>query len=372
MDHERIEAARVVARAWSDHGIPFLVMHGLEGYPDQIGRDLDILMSPRLASSALDRASNLLSGLGWKVAFPPPLWGQRLVAVKGHTEGTQHYLELHTMASLRWAALTLVDLEEQSDGTIGAFPYSSWATFAKTVLTPLLGRDVARFDSRYLAGLADFGITEDFMSERASRLFGEDLARRLASAIADADLEELGRLTTPLRNTAIRHMFSHPLSSVRTAPKFLIQKFGRMGSSSGMRATLTAPSRQDPYQVAEEVIDKVRHLFVTTELSRTRSLRGRFGEQYRTLSRQGLVLDVDSEPSGSEWTLSILPLSLLGFIRDPEEVVSFEPGRRHELTDEIAGYLVDRWLSEFAREGSGRYKPASTTDPVVESGETER
>jgi len=345
MGETRVLAAQAVARAWEEREVPFVVMHGLEGYPHRLGRDLDILMAGRFAGPALEHAAMVLVDLGWRVAFPPPLWGQRLVALRGDG-GDNDYIELHTMTTLRWAAMTLANTKDTPDHSIGHFPVSSWATFAKTVVTPLLGGDTDRFSSEYLRGLLISGVTTDLITSRSTDLFGRSLAQRLASAVESVDIQELNDLTKPLRKAALGQMARHPSRSARAMPKFLKQKLGRFYSDSGLRARLTIPSGTDSEPIVEAIIDKVEHLFVTISVTPPGTATDRLREQYRVLARQGLVLELAEAAPGTPLTTTTR-----SSLRDPgggQKDVTFEIPNSEDVADQVGVWLIDQWLTRFA------------------------
>jgi hypothetical protein len=358
-DGSRVEAAEAVARDWNRIGVPYVVMHGLERHPDSLGRDLDILMTGQNAERALERAAVVLSGLGWSVAWPPELWGRRLVALKGDKADNLQYLEFHTMTSLRWAALVLVG-DDRADGSIGPFPTNSWATFAKTVLTPLLARDLARFDSdSYLTGLRTRSCNFELVKGRLSPVFGPGMAHRLVSAVEHLDLDQLKDLSNPLRLAAVEHMLRHPIHMVSNLPRFVIQKAGRFLSSSGLRARMLGPPFIDMDPIVEDVVDQVSRVYVTVDVSKTRSLYQSLVQQYRTMSRQGLILELEQPSEQATMTVTVRNPSP---IRRSPAGASFTPDPGNDPSRQIATWLIDQWRLRYAYVPDASIEPSPSLD----------
>ena len=56
-----------IAEHWNRAGIHYAVAHGLEPYPDTVGRDLDILVPAAYIKMAIDIARNVLQTHGFTV-----------------------------------------------------------------------------------------------------------------------------------------------------------------------------------------------------------------------------------------------------------------------------------------------------------------
>lgn len=349
MTENRVLAAETVARRWTELNAPFLVMHGLEGYPDDLGRDLDILMHPQVAAPALAEAALVLRELGWRTVCPPDLWGRRVVGLKGDTGDTLDYVELHTMGSLQWAALPLVLASEPPSGAIGPFPVSSWATFAKVVLTPLLAGDLSRFSTEYLESLGQAGVTDEVIVLRTTRLFGKGLAHQLASIVGDLDPEALSRLSRQLRWAAVRRMLGYPLGTARILPKFFWRKLERLGNCGGIRITLAFPRKAQVDGITECVADQLRHVFtsVSVEAGRSSTALDRVRQQYRILSRQGLVLELEDRPPDAANCIRATASCGMFPGWDPERSFPFTLGEEEIVGREIARWIVQEWRSRF-------------------------
>ncbi len=80
----RVGAAEAVATAWNENGIPYCVLRGIEGYPESIGRDLDVLVEKESVGEALTIARATLCGLGYRVGVPVNVvWVRKVLGTRG-------------------------------------------------------------------------------------------------------------------------------------------------------------------------------------------------------------------------------------------------------------------------------------------------
>ena len=76
----KVALYEAIANHWNREGIRYAVAHGIEAYPNGVGRDLDVLVDRAQTHRALDLAEQVLEMNGLIVARPPRLWGERLIA----------------------------------------------------------------------------------------------------------------------------------------------------------------------------------------------------------------------------------------------------------------------------------------------------
>ena len=73
----RAALVAAIARDWNDAGIRYVVSHGIEPYPDGIGRDLDIHIDIDAMPHALATAMQHLRDAGYTITLPPQPWHWR-------------------------------------------------------------------------------------------------------------------------------------------------------------------------------------------------------------------------------------------------------------------------------------------------------
>ncbi len=62
----RVELSEAIAHQWLDSGIRYAVVNGLERYPREMGRDIDIVMAKSDCATAIKDAISVSYRLGWK------------------------------------------------------------------------------------------------------------------------------------------------------------------------------------------------------------------------------------------------------------------------------------------------------------------
>jgi hypothetical protein len=343
----RVGAAEAVARAWNARGVNYLVTHGLEGHPIELGRDLDILMDQAQAPRALRHASKTLTDLGWEtVVSPPDLWGKRIVALHERNGGFD-YLELHTTRPLRWALMRFTGAYESPDKTVGPFPVSAWVTFAKAVLLPLLAGDVGRFNATYLSELAEIGVTAELVADHAKPLLGTKLASQLASTTAALDVEGLIVLRPAVRRACLSWMLRHPISSLRSLHELAIVKVRRIWSRSGVDVLLEVPPRIDRQAFLESLRAELHGVFVQVKIQPQGAGVSRLWNQYQILSRQGVVLRLTDGSPDTAQVRARCRLRPFSTRSDAEIQLRWEHGGEGATGREIGSWTVKQWAQQF-------------------------
>jgi hypothetical protein len=332
----RVEAAEAVASRWKELGIAFVIAHGVEDYPDAIGRDLDIHMDPRHAHRALEEARQTLTKAGWPtVVCPPPLWGARLVALTPDGDDRYEYLEFHTAAGFAWLALPLVTADVSATSRVGPFPVNSWTTFAKAVLLPLLAGDTFKFTPAYLQSTWRHLTAADEIESRLGHVIGFRLATELLDAARSQDSDRLRLIRSDVRRRCLLYMLAHPFSSATGVWPFLRKRLGRIVSNSGARVRLATPPGVDAHDIALDIAKGLEHVFVVIRVDSPGRWPKRLAQQYGVLSRQGLVLEVAEESSQGQITLTALRGT-----RPLQPAASFSTS---ESTEAMGAWILNRW-----------------------------
>jgi thymidylate kinase len=196
----RVASLGAIADAWNNAGLNYAVLHGVEQYPEGVGRDLDVLVDREHTGRALQIAEGILRERGYTVAYPHPLWGRRIVAAP--PGGWSEALEIHTIASLPWRFAVLVDRPARQ-ARIGPFAFDPWGGFVKRVIMPILSNDVRRF----LIKSADLKVSDHdwpMILPHLQQWVGPDLAERLRTALDGTNIDLLQTLVRPMRATVTR------------------------------------------------------------------------------------------------------------------------------------------------------------------------
>ena len=102
----RAALVAAIARDWNDAGIRYVVSHGIEPYPDGIGRDLDIHIDIDAMPHALATAMQHLRDAGYTITLPPQPWHWRGRWICAFKEGDNVTLDF--IPYLIWGPVVLV------------------------------------------------------------------------------------------------------------------------------------------------------------------------------------------------------------------------------------------------------------------------
>jgi hypothetical protein len=117
----------------------WIVLHGMEGYPEGMGRDLDIAFKTEADLKKLLTTFETCvrrHGVRW-VVHPSPLWGRRVLGI---TSGYD-VVELHTIPKVCWFNVNMVPDWQNVELSEGVFPVESTMAFFKTCMLPALVAD---------------------------------------------------------------------------------------------------------------------------------------------------------------------------------------------------------------------------------------
>ena len=119
----------------NDAGVRWLVLHGIEGYPANIGRDLDVLcLSHTETEKLLDIFVACLRREGFRRIVYSPTWGRRIVGI------TDDYdvVELHTVQRVRYANVDFKPDWQAIEYVGDVFPVERSVGFCRGCLMPAL------------------------------------------------------------------------------------------------------------------------------------------------------------------------------------------------------------------------------------------
>jgi hypothetical protein len=201
-----IDVVKAVVERWNRSLVNYGVANGLEGYPQRLGRDVDVVVDRRHLQAACVAVRAVLEERGWRVVvikYPD------LVQHFGIAPSGSESLIIDLFPGLRWGPVWLVDQPAASHDVDG-FRIDPWASFVKRVLLHVLVAPGSKFSGRpehLLLSDAEHSAA----STRLPRLLGAELAARLLSTVEQRDVAGLDVLRPQLRKALV-------LSSVREAP----------------------------------------------------------------------------------------------------------------------------------------------------------
>ena len=135
----RLAVYEEFARLAKNENLKWCVLHGSEGYPFEIGRDLDVICIDRKnilkAIELFYKAAITISDTRW-IINPHPIWGRRMVVVSNKYEAA----ELHILYKINSG---LIDCQvDWKNVTDDFFPQDIKATIFKGYWMQLLGKGI--------------------------------------------------------------------------------------------------------------------------------------------------------------------------------------------------------------------------------------
>ena len=250
-----VDAVRAVIEQWNRSDVNYAVAHGLEDYPQQLGRDIDVVVSRQHLHAASRAVRFVLEQHGWRLA------------VQEYTELVQHYavspggtesLIIDLFPGLRWGPVWLVD-EPAAAANDAGFRADAWVSFAKRILLHVLVAPRAKFADR-LDRLRLSNAEYSAASTRLSQLTSAELTDRLLAAIQGQDVAALEALRPQLRRALI-------ISAVRRAPLRAARTTGQWAAARVSFAT-TRPQMPTVSIVGPDTVDRSAVLAEVGRLAR--------------------------------------------------------------------------------------------------------
>ena len=210
-----------IAAAWNEVDVGYAVVHGLEGYPESAGRDLDVLVRRADVPLALRVASSVLEGAGWRVVEPPRLWGRRIVATRDEDPGLQ-MIEVHTVSHMSWRNVLLASTPGE-EAIWGPFRVNPWLTFVKSAVLPLLSGEVEKFKRNIVHSAPDLDRAK--VERGLLQIFGPRWGPTLAAALGNGDLDAATGMSARLRRSAsLRAWRLSPTTSLRLTVSSIVRR----------------------------------------------------------------------------------------------------------------------------------------------------
>ena len=149
----RVATAEALAKRFNDAGIRYAVVNGLYGYPNRIGRDLDVLIHPKDVPLAVFLAEEVKDSFKWDYLFIRwsyySTWQLFFIC---KTEGQLAWLEIDLMCDKRNFIIGstplilgitplspgITSLIEKANDFVGPFRISREGEYIKAQLRPIL------------------------------------------------------------------------------------------------------------------------------------------------------------------------------------------------------------------------------------------
>jgi hypothetical protein len=235
---DKVTLLEAVAERWNREGLVYAVAHGIELYPDQIGRDLDVVARPEQSVRMLDVAQDVLERRGLVVFRPPRLWGERIIAAALDPE--PDLLEIHVVGAISWGFAYLTG-DPAPTIRVGPFSVDPWILFAKRILLPALAGDIAKIRTE----LERAPVTDAEAAAASTRLpplLGVPLAHSFQRLVQERHEASIAPLVPRMRHALTRSVWLHsPAAALGRLGNALWRRLRQPFSACGPIVCLVGP-----------------------------------------------------------------------------------------------------------------------------------
>lgn len=133
-----------LAAEWERQGLETGVLHGLERYPAEVGRDLDVCIREDQTELAIRLTRDLLEAEGWKVVALSRPWAHWVFAFRNLATEPEG-LEIDFLPMMQTGVLRLLDGPSPHRTRKGPFCIDSWGGVVKRILMQLYAGNRDRF-----------------------------------------------------------------------------------------------------------------------------------------------------------------------------------------------------------------------------------
>ncbi len=202
-ESDRISILERIAGAWNAAGLRYGVAHGLEAYPQRLGRDIDVMIERPDLSRAVELCRTILAEDGWSVVEPPNVWRARWVFAVRRDDA----VEIDLIPALTWGPVALCTGRGALGHRKGPFEISLSGAFAKCVLIRLLGGVEVRVPSEDV-------LASDEVWRACGVVLGRARSESLRSALAVGATGELLTTFRLYRRAALTRAGARPARAV--------------------------------------------------------------------------------------------------------------------------------------------------------------
>jgi len=210
---KRVEFARILCDKLDQEDLPWSILHGAEGFPEKVGRDLDIILPKKYHNEAAKMVLEAAKDQGWNGLILPIAWAGCPVVMWGYSEGVFCCFEMHFIDKLIWAGLVLADGNNPEINNSNGLKHHVWGGFAKRVMIQILSGSWKRFEEKP----EEFVIGEhekNSVTSKLGELLGSKLANDLVAAIINKEVGEIAKKAkryriAPILRTCIKLKWSN-------------------------------------------------------------------------------------------------------------------------------------------------------------------
>ena len=260
LEFEKISALEDVARELNDSGLRWAVTNGLGGYPDSIGRDLDLIIEGSL-NVAVGHVIKVLESAGWVVLPNRQGWIWWIVAFRESSDGSLISLQVDLFKHLQWAFTWVVDKVGNKEDLIrrGPFYEDPAAAVGKRFMLHALSTGVTKFREKptYLDfSERELAVLPSILTRLSGRYWPE-----LVKAVSSKDLTLLeSELVSFRRRCFLKAIWTkRPIARLASAfqKQWVVNLFPRQGAPV---IELTSGDDGESRKLLEKITEEFRKL----------------------------------------------------------------------------------------------------------------
>jgi len=195
----KVQIARELADTFDAAQINYAFIHGLERFPAEMGRDLDLLVQRDQINDAVTAAMRHFHAKNWHFVAHRRMDWPVVCFVAPPDRGI--VFEFDLLSRLRWGPVIFVD-RPGALGRIDTFKVDPWASFVKRVLIQLLSGNTTKLEQRP-DELSITIVERSVLGRVLPDYFGKAVTNSLIRAVDDRDFQALRSLIPSLRRAAI-------------------------------------------------------------------------------------------------------------------------------------------------------------------------
>jgi hypothetical protein len=222
MNKTRIKIIEFIIKNWSINRLNFYPVSGLEYYPKNIGRDLDVYIPKKQdAEKALEVAEKVLINEKFKVLYPPDTWGKRIIGIK-KVELDWIYIEIHTIDSLKWSFIDFTFfISNKKLENLNDFPI--WLKFVRKFLIPFLSGNSIKLteNTKEFYNILEEDIIEIYLQE----FIGKNKSVQLINTLKKGKKQKIDCTVQKYRfYFLINFLLTHPFFFFKNVYRFFLKQ----------------------------------------------------------------------------------------------------------------------------------------------------
>lgn len=207
----KIKIAEKIVRSWNEGSINYAVVHGIEKYPSELGRDLDVFIQRSHIPKALAFLQTTLSAENFIIKIHRTSWGHYYIFIFNDIRlESRLILEIDLIPEYQWGPAIFASKPEAKT-VIEPFKIDPWASFIKRILLQILGGNITKLVNKPQE-MSLTAAEKRAVPEKLSKIFGQQLSKELIHGITHQDFRQLTHKIPSLKKALIlRSLIRNPL-----------------------------------------------------------------------------------------------------------------------------------------------------------------